>query len=55
MVSVTMERHDLTLFEWLEHAQLEALDKAVYLEKLKDMVKAAGLADFRMGALHDPR
>ena len=33
---VTMERTDLSEKEWLEHAQEEALDLAVYLEKLKE-------------------
>lgn len=31
---VTMERGDLTRLEWLRHAQEEALDLAVYLERL---------------------
>ncbi len=31
---VTMERTDLTTIEWLKHAQEEAMDLAVYLEKL---------------------
>jgi hypothetical protein len=31
---VTTERTDLTRKEWLQHAQEEALDLAVYLEKL---------------------
>ena len=30
----TMERNDLSRVEWLRHAQAEALDLAVYLEKL---------------------
>ena len=30
----TMERVDLSRVEWLRHAQEEALDLAVYLEKL---------------------
>lgn len=30
----TMERDDLSLVEWLQHAQEEAMDLAVYLEKL---------------------
>jgi len=30
---VTMERKDLSLREWLIHAQEEAMDQAVYLEK----------------------
>lgn len=32
---VTMERTDLTLLEWVQHAQEEAMDLAVYLEKIK--------------------
>ena len=30
----TMERTDLSTVEWLRHAQEEALDLAIYLEKL---------------------
>ena len=30
----TMERSDLSELEWLKHAQEEAMDLAVYLEKL---------------------
>lgn len=30
----TMDRKDLTELEWLIHAQEEAMDMAVYLEKL---------------------
>jgi len=33
---VTMERTDLTLLEWVQHAQEEAMDLAVYLEKIKE-------------------
>lgn len=31
-----MERVDLTLIEWLQHAQDEMLDGAIYLERLKE-------------------
>lgn len=31
---VTMERADLTDLDWLNHAQQEAMDLAIYLEKL---------------------
>jgi hypothetical protein len=31
---VTTERTDLTTLDWLHHAQQEALDLAVYLERL---------------------
>ena len=30
----TMDRKDLTKLEWLKHAQEEAMDLAVYLEKI---------------------
>tara|TARA_R100001443_G_scaffold117076_1_gene139806 strand:+ start:2655 stop:2942 length:288 start_codon:yes stop_codon:yes gene_type:complete len=30
----TMERNDLTKLQWLKHAQEEAMDLAVYLEKI---------------------
>ena len=31
-----MERVDLTLIEWLQHAHDEMLDGAIYLERLKE-------------------
>tara|TARA_B110000902_G_C14245033_1_gene563949 strand:+ start:1107 stop:1436 length:330 start_codon:yes stop_codon:yes gene_type:complete len=34
---VTMERTDLSSLEWLIHAQEEAMDLAVYLEKLIEL------------------
>tara|TARA_R100000951_G_scaffold113796_1_gene116601 strand:- start:6064 stop:6252 length:189 start_codon:yes stop_codon:yes gene_type:complete len=36
---VTMERTDLTKLQWLKHAQEEAMDLAVYLEKLIQIEK----------------
>ena len=36
---VTMERTDLTNLEWLKHAQEEAMDLAVYIEKLIQSVE----------------
>jgi len=33
----TMERNDLTKLEWLKHAQEEAMDLAVYLQKLIEL------------------
>lgn len=32
--NITMERDDLTKKQWLVHAQEEALDLAIYLQKL---------------------
>lgn len=38
---VTMERTDVTTIEWLRHAQEEALDLAVYLERcIRDLSRA---------------
>lgn len=37
---VTMERKDVTTVEWLRHAQEEAMDFAVYLERcIRDLEK----------------
>jgi hypothetical protein len=33
---VTMERTDLSTYEWLNHLQEELLDAIIYIEKLKD-------------------
>ena len=32
----TLERKDLSKLDWLEHAQQEAMDLILYLERLKD-------------------
>jgi hypothetical protein len=37
----TTERTDLTYADWLQHAQDEAMDAAVYLERLKSYPDAA--------------
>lgn len=34
-----LERTDLTLLDWVNHAQEEALDLALYLEVIKDKIK----------------
>jgi hypothetical protein len=36
---LTMDRKDLNRLEWLKHAQEEAMDLAVYLEKLIQLEK----------------
>ncbi len=35
----TLERNDLTVSEWIEHAQEEAMDFCLYLERLKAIYK----------------
>ena len=38
--STTLERNDLSTLEWLTHAQDEALDFVLYLERLKQEFKS---------------
>ena len=35
----TLERDDLSIIDWLTHAQEEAMDLTLYLEVLKDKLK----------------
>jgi len=37
--NTTLERNDLSTLEWLTHAQEEAMDFVLYLERLKDEFK----------------
>ena len=41
--NTTLDRTDLNLLDWLEHAKQEALDFALYLERIKREVKEKGL------------
>tara|TARA_R110000868_G_scaffold158316_3_gene386318 strand:+ start:1988 stop:2197 length:210 start_codon:yes stop_codon:yes gene_type:complete len=34
----TLDRNDLELLEWVNHAQEEAMDYCLYLEKIKQML-----------------
>jgi hypothetical protein len=36
---VTLDRNDLNTLEWINHAQQEAMDFVLYLEKLKHELK----------------
>jgi hypothetical protein len=36
---VTLNREDLSTLQWLEHAQQEAMDFCLYLERLKQELK----------------
>jgi len=54
---VTMDRQDLTMLEWLQHAQHEVMDAAVYLEKLirlngKCKWQIVGIARYKTGCEH---
>lgn len=39
----TMERTDLSILQWVQHAQEEAMDFSIYLEKLKRVLKKKGI------------
>jgi hypothetical protein len=43
---VTMERTDLSTLEWLQHAQDEAMDTAVYLQKLIEIEQTKHAANY---------
>jgi len=38
-----LDREDLSLLEWIEHAKQEHMDAILYLEKLKKTVEVKGL------------
>lgn len=41
-----MERTDLSLIDWLQHAQEEAMDLAIYLERIKqDLIASKKLEE----------
>lgn len=42
----TMERTDLSKLEWLQHAQDEAMDFCVYLQKLIEMEQHSHAANY---------
>jgi hypothetical protein len=42
--NTTLERTDLDTLEWLTHAQEEAMDFVLYLERLKDEYKSKDLS-----------
>ncbi len=37
--NTTLERNDLSTLEWLQHAQEEAMDFVLYIERLKQEYK----------------
>ena len=40
---VDLDREDLSVLEWIEHAKQEHMDAILYLEKLKKIVETKGL------------
>jgi hypothetical protein len=43
--NTTLERDDLSALEWINHAQDEAMDLCLYLERLKRKIKGKLLTD----------
>lgn len=41
----SMDRKDLSVLDWIKHAQEEAMDLAIYLERVKEGVEAIMLSD----------
>jgi succinate dehydrogenase flavin-adding protein (antitoxin of CptAB toxin-antitoxin module) len=39
----TLDRKDLSLIDWINHAQEEAMDLTLYLEKLKQKLTTEGI------------
>lgn len=35
----TLDRNDLSLLDWINHAQEELMDGILYLEKIKSLIK----------------
>ena len=40
---VTLDRTDLSLLDWLEHAKQESMDQVLYLEKIIQQLKSEQL------------
>jgi hypothetical protein len=40
---VDLDREDLNIIEWIEHAKQEHMDAILYLEKLKKIVETKGI------------
>jgi len=43
--NTTLEREDLSLEEWINHAQEEAMDLTLYLERIKAEIRDKGVQD----------
>ena len=44
---VTLDRTDLSVLDWIQHAQEELMDGILYLEKLKQTLSAASALSAR--------
>lgn len=41
--NTTLDRNDLSLHEWLEHAKQEAMDFVLYVQKIQTVLKDEGI------------
>lgn len=41
--NTTLDRKDLSILDWINHAQEEAMDLTLYLEKIKKMLTTQGI------------
>ena len=51
--NTTLERTDLSTLQWLTHAQEEAMDFVLYLERLKDEYKSKDLSRTMPKSIND--
>lgn len=51
--NTTLERTDLSTLEWLTHAQEEAMDFVLYLERLKDEYKSKDLSRTMLKSINE--
>jgi hypothetical protein len=46
---VTLDREDLTIYDWIEHAQQEAMDFTLYLERIRKEISLEKVKSFSDG------
>ena len=46
---VTLDREDLTIFDWINHAQEEAMDFTLYLERIRKEIAIEKVKSFSEG------
>lgn len=46
---VTLDREDLTIYDWINHAQEEAMDFTLYLERIRKEISLEKVKSFSEG------
>ena len=46
---VTLDRQDLTIYDWINHAQEEAMDFTLYLERIRKEISLEKVKSFSEG------